>query len=214
MNDTDNKQRFRIAILISGSGSTLKNLIELIDRGELDVEIVAVVSSNPAAGGLRYAGDADIPARILETKNFNSIAAFSDAIFAFCREQRAELIVMGGFLKRISVPADFVNRIINMHPSLIPAFCGKNYYGHKVHQAILDYGCKLTGCTVHFVDDHYDHGPIIMQRPVEVLPEDTAESLAARVQALERQIYPEAIRLIAEKRVMLNGRCVKLLSQE
>ena len=211
MNSADNKQRFRIAVLISGSGSTLKNLIDLVDQGKLEVEIVAVVSSNPSAGGLNYAAEANIPAKVVETKYFETTAQFSDAIFQFCRDQRAELIVMGGFLKRITVPADFVNRIINVHPSLIPAFCGKNFYGHKVHQSVLDYGCKLTGCTVHFVDDHYDHGPIILQRAVEVLPDDTAESLAARVQAVEREIYPAAIRLIAEKRLLLNGRCVRFM---
>jgi folate-dependent phosphoribosylglycinamide formyltransferase PurN len=117
---------------------------------------------------------------------------------------------MGGFLKQVAIPADFVNRVINIHPSLIPAFCGHGYYGHHVHEAVLQYGAKLSGCTVHFVDNDYDHGPIILQRSVPVLDEDTPESLAARVFAQECIALPEAIRLFAENRLQMMGRRVRI----
>ena len=108
---------------------------------------------------------------------------------------------MGGFLKHVLIPPDFENRVINIHPALIPAFCGQGMYGLRVHEAVLDYGAKVTGCTVHFVDNQYDHGPIILQRTVEVLPDDTPESLQARVFAAECEAYPEALRLLASGRV-------------
>jgi folate-dependent phosphoribosylglycinamide formyltransferase PurN len=116
---------------------------------------------------------------------------------------------MAGFLKHVLIPQDFVGRVMNIHPSLIPAFCGHNYFGRRVHQAALDYGVKFSGCTVHFVDNHYDHGPIILQRVVPVMDDDTPESLGARVFEQECQAYPEAIRLFAEGRLKVVGRRVR-----
>ena len=117
---------------------------------------------------------------------------------------------MAGFLKFAPVPADFANRVVNIHPALIPAFCGLGYYGLRVHQAVLDYGAKISGCTVHFVDNQYDHGPIILQRVVPVEEEDTPETLAARVFAAECEALPEAIRLFAAGRVAVDGRRVRV----
>jgi phosphoribosylglycinamide formyltransferase-1 len=199
---------FCIAVLISGSGSTLDNLIQLVHAGQLPIEISLVVSSNPTAGGLEFARAADIPAISIERSDFPSTTAFSEAIFTACRKSEVDLVVLGGFIKRLSVPQDFTNRIINVHPSLIPAFCGQGFYGTRVHQAVLEYGCKLSGCTVHFVDDHYDHGPIIAQQAVEVLSSDAPSDLAARVQASEREIFPQVIRNIAEGRIRVEGRSV------
>lgn len=201
---------FRIAVLISGGGTTLRNLIEKIAAGRLPVEIRLVVSSSPTAGGLRFAADAGIPSTVIERKTFASQDDFSRAIFDRCRESKIDLIVMGGFLKRITIPDDFTNRVVNIHPALMPAFCGEGFYGHRVHEAVLDYGAKLSGCTVHFADNQYDHGPIILQRAVPVLDDDTPGTLAARVFEAECEAYPEAIGLIATGRVAIEGRRVRI----
>jgi phosphoribosylglycinamide formyltransferase-1 len=121
------------------------------------------------------------------------------------------LVCLAGFLQLISIPEDFQGRVMNIHPALIPAFCGKGFYGHHVHEAVLAYGVKITGCTVHFCDNQYDHGPIILQRAVPVLDDDTPDSLAARVFQQECEAYPEAIRLFAEGRLRIEGRRVRIL---
>jgi phosphoribosylglycinamide formyltransferase-1 len=201
----------RLAVLISGGGTTLRNLIEKIAAGALEAKIVLVVSSNPTAGGLEFARAANIPTLTAERKSFPSTEAFSDAIFNPCRDSGADLIVMAGFLKHVLVPADFENRVVNIHPALIPSFCGKGFFGLRVHRAVLEAGANSTGCTVHFVDNQYDHGPIILQRTVPVEPGDTPESLAKRVFAAECEAYPEAIGLIAAGRVRVEGQSVRVV---
>ena len=134
--------------------------------------------------------------------------AYSEAVFGACRAANADWVIMGGYLTHVLIPADFDNRVLNIHPALIPAFCGKGFYGHRVHEAVLEYGAKISGCTVHFVDNEYDHGPIILQRVVPVLDDDTPETLARRVFAAECEAYPEAIRLISGGRIKLAGRRV------
>ena len=199
-----------IAVLISGGGTTLKNLIEKIQAGELPAGIRLVISSNPAAKGLEFAKAAGIPTLVVERNLFQSAQAFSEAIFQPCRDSGARIVVMGGFLKHVPIPPDFEHRVINIHPALLPAFGGKGMYGLKVHQAVLDAGMQTTGCTIHFVDDHYDHGPVILQRLIPVEPSDTAESLQQRVAAIEREAYPEAIRLLAAGRVAVTPNGVKI----
>jgi phosphoribosylglycinamide formyltransferase 1 len=201
---------FRISVLISGGGTTLRNLIEKIAAGELPVEIVLVVSSSPTARGLQFAHDAGIPSAVIERKGFADQDAFSREIFDNCRRRGAELVVMGGFLKRVTIPADFANRVVNIHPALVPAFCGEGFYGHHVHESVLEYGAKLSGCTVHFADNQYDHGPVIVQRAVPVLDDDTPDTLAARVFEAECEAYPEALRLIATGQVSVEGRRVRI----
>lgn len=196
-----------IAVLISGGGTTLRNLIERIGAGSLAGDIRLVISSNPHARGLEYAAEAKIPTLVVQKKSI-SHAAFSHAIFGACREAGVHYVVMGGFLKHVPIPPDFENRVVNIHPGLIPAFCGLGMYGLKVHQAVLDYGAKITGCTVHFVDNQYDHGPIILQRPVEVRDDDTAETLQARVFQAECDALPEVLTLLAASRVTVTGRRV------
>jgi len=208
MNPTD--RPFRVAMLISGGGTTLRNFIEKIERGLLDVSIVLVVSSSPTAGGLAHAAKAGVPSVVVERKLFPSDEEFSQTIFEHCRRAGADLVAMGGFLKRIVIPTDYSNRVVNIHPALIPAFCGQGFYGHRVHEAVLDHGVKISGCTVHFADNQYDHGPVILQKAVPVLDEDTPESLAARVFAAECEAYPEALGLIAAGRVKLEGRRVRI----
>jgi formyltetrahydrofolate-dependent phosphoribosylglycinamide formyltransferase len=168
-----------------------------------------VISSNPAAGGLKHC-NADLPGGVVQRKSFDSAESYSEAVFGLCRQRGAELVVMAGFLNFVPIPPDFVNRVVNIHPALIPAFCGAGYYGHRVHEAVLDYGAKLSGCTVHFVDNQYDHGPIVLQRVVPVADDDTPETLAARVFAAECEAYPEAIRLFAEGRLQVEGRRVRV----
>jgi phosphoribosylglycinamide formyltransferase 1 len=201
---------FRIAVLISGGGTTLRNLIEEIRAGRLMVEIALVVASSPEARGLQFATDAGISTATIKRADYCSQDEFSRAVFAACREVQADLVVMGGFLKRLTIPEDFANRVTNIHPALVPSFCGAGFYGHRVHEAVLEYGAKLSGCTVHFADNQYDHGPVILQRAVPVLDDDTPETLAARVFEAECTAYPEAIQLIADGRVRVEGRRVRI----
>ncbi len=201
---------YRIAVLISGGGTTLRNLIEKIDAGQLPVEIGLVISSSPTAKGLQFAHDADIPEVVVERKAFALQEDFSRDIFDRCRAAHVDLVVMAGFLKRLTIPEDFNNRVVNIHPALIPAFCGAGFYGRHVHEAVLEYGVKVSGCTVHFADNQYDHGPVIVQRTVPVLDDDTPDALAARVFEAECEAYPEALRLLATGRVTVEGRRVRI----
>ena len=201
----------RIAVLLSGSGTTLQNLLDRIADGRLPAKIVQVVSSHVAVLGLMRAEVAGIPTTVVERKACASRAEFSRRIFDACRAGGAELVCMGGFLQLVEIPPDFMGRVLNIHPSLIPAFCGKGFHGLHVHASALATGVKVSGCTVHFADNEYDHGPIVLQRVVPVLDDDTPETLAARVFEQECEAYPEAIRLFAEGRLRIEGRRVRLL---
>jgi phosphoribosylglycinamide formyltransferase-1 len=198
----------RLAVLISGGGTTLQNFLERIAAGRLNARVVLVVSSNADAYGLQRAKEAGIDTLIVNRKEAGSREEFSRRIFAGCRQAQADLVCMAGFLQLITVPDDFLGRVMNIHPALIPAFCGKGYYGHHVHEAVLASGAKVSGCTVHFADNEYDHGPIILQRPVPVLDDDTPEALAQRVFEQECEAYPDAIRLFGEGKLRLEGRRV------
>jgi phosphoribosylglycinamide formyltransferase 1 len=200
----------RIAVLISGSGRTLKNFIDLARAGNLPIDIRLVVSSTPKAGGLSYARDSKIPCAVLQRRHFETAGQYGDAIFAACREAEVDLVAMAGFLKLAPVPTDFSGRVINIHPSLIPAFCGHGMYGHRVHEAVLELGVKVTGVTVHFVDNEYDRGPIIWQQPVPVFDDDTPDTLAARVFETEKEAYPHVLSLLAAGRVHVAGRHVSI----
>ena len=210
MTDSASNRPLRIAVLISGGGTTLRNLIQKIEAGSLNAEILLVVASTAKAGGLKFAEAAGIPGVVVRRKGFPSQDAFSADIFQRCRQAGADLVVLGGFLKQLTVPEDFTNRVVNIHPALIPSFCGDGMYGHFVHEAVLDYGAKVSGCTVHFADNDYDHGPVIMQKAVPVLDDDTPQTLAARVFEAECQAYPEVLNLIAAGRVRVEGRRVRV----
>ncbi|MBU6175102.1 MAG: phosphoribosylglycinamide formyltransferase [Planctomycetes bacterium] len=190
-----------IAVLISGGGTTLKNLIELRGIGSLDVDFKLVVSSRADAKGLQIAASAGIPTLVVPKRKGVAAESHSEAIFDPIRKCGAQLVVMGGFLQHVLIPYDFEHKVINIHPSLIPSFCGKGMYGLHVHQAAIDFGVKISGCTVHYVDNEYDHGPIILQRSCEVLDSDTAESLQRRVFQLECEALPAAIRQLASDRL-------------
>lgn len=187
----------RLGVLISGGGTTLVNFLEKIDAGELNAEVVTVIASRPDCTGIAKAETKGIPCHVISRGEFSGVSAFSRAIFDQCREAEVDLVTLAGFLAKIEIPGDFEHRVMNIHPSLIPAFCGKGMYGHHVHEAVLARGCKVTGCTVHFADNEYDHGPIILQRCVPVEANDTPDRLAARVFETECRTYPEAIQLYA-----------------
>ncbi|MFV2067249.1 MAG: phosphoribosylglycinamide formyltransferase [Pirellulales bacterium] len=189
-----------IAVLISGGGRTLRNFLARIDAGMLDVKIRLVVSSNPAAAGLDHARRAGIATQVVDPKACEGGDAFRDSIFEACRSADVQYVAMAGFIRHVLIPEDFRHRVINIHPALVPAFSGHGFYGHHVHQAVLDHGSRVTGCTVHLVDDQYDHGPIIAQRCVPVFEGDTAETLAARVFQSECDLYPQVLQWIAEKK--------------
>lgn len=203
-------RNLRLAVLISGAGSTLQNLIHWKYIGELPVDFQVVISSSAAAGGIDIAREAGIPVEIVCKSTFAQSEEHSEAIFSICRAHQVQLVVMGGYLQHLSIPVDFTNRVVNIHPALIPAFSGKGFYGKRVHRAALDCGVKLVGCTVHFVDDQYDHGPIIAQRACPVFEADTVDSLQSRVGELERQLLPEVIAAIARDQVSVKDRKVAL----
>jgi phosphoribosylglycinamide formyltransferase-1 len=182
----------RLAILLSGSGRTLENLLEWIAAGRLGATVEVVIASRGDVRGVEVAQRAGLPTRVLP-QGTHSTAEWSAEIFAACRAAKADLVVMAGFLKLVEIPADFAGRVINIHPALLPAFGGQGFHGMHVHRAVLARGCTVSGCTVHLVDNEYDHGRIILQKTVPVLPDDTPESLAARVFAVECQALPEAI---------------------
>ena len=198
----------KIAVLLSGSGTTLQNLIDRIGTGQLDAEICGVISSRADAYGLERARKHGIPAVAVPRRDFPDAPSFNTALWDAVNANTPDLVVLAGFMSLLTVPAGFENRIMNVHPALIPAFCGKGMYGHHVHEAVLAYGAKVTGATVHFVDSAYDHGPIILQECVPVREGDTPDSLAERVQAKERELYPKAIQLFAEGRLQVEGRIV------
>ncbi len=208
MPDFPPRSPLKLAVLISGGGTTLKNLIEQIGAARLDARIELVVSSDPAAGGLSFARAAGIPTLVIERRSFVSVADYSQAVFDACRAATPDVLVMAGFLKFVEIPADFEWRVVNIHPALIPAFCGRGFYGRRVHEAVLEYVAKRSGCTVNFGDNQYDHGPIILQRVIPVLDGDTPETLAARIFEAECEAYPEALRWIASGRLRAEGRRV------
>lgn len=200
----------KLGVLLSGGGSTLQNLMDHIAQGQLDAEVAAVVSSRADAYGLERARSHGIPAILCARKAYGGWAAFDRAVWAALEPHAPDLVVLAGFMSLISVPPAYTNRIVNVHPALIPAFCGQGMYGHHVHEAVLAYGAKVSGCTVHFVDTEYDHGPIIAQSCVPVLDSDTPDALAGRVMAKERELYPQAIQWIAQGRVRVDGRRVRI----
>ena len=201
----------RLAVLLSGGGTTLQNLLDRIADDRLQAQVVLVVSNRADAFGLTRAQRAGVSTAVVERKQFATLEEFSERIFNHCREARADLVCMAGFLQLIHIPQDFLGRVMNIHPALIPAYCGKGFYGHHVHESVLAYGAKVSGCTVHFADNVYDHGPIILQRAVPVLDEDTPDTLAARVFEQECEAYPEAIQLFAQGRLRIESRRVRIM---
>jgi phosphoribosylglycinamide formyltransferase-1 len=199
----------RIAVLLSGSGTSLENLLELIDKGKVPGEVCVVVASKANAFGLERARRREIPALAVSRKEHPDVVGFNDALHAALAPHEPELVLLLGFLSPFETRGRYDGRALNVHPALIPAFCGKGFYGRRVHEAVLAAGVKLSGATVHFVDSEYDHGPIVLQEAVEVRDDDTPETLSARVQEAERRLVPEAVRLFAAGRLRVEGRRVR-----
>ena len=196
MTDSLPTNRLRLAVLISGSGRTLANLLERSAAGSLAATVDLVLANRDLIGGLEVAAAAGVPSVVLPRAGL-PLAEWSNAVFDRCRAAGVDLVVMAGFLQLLEIPADFTGRVINIHPSLLPAFGGKGFYGDHVHRAVLERGCTVSGCTVHFVDNEYDHGRIILQQAVPVLPEDDHERLAVRVFKAECDTLPAAINQLA-----------------
>lgn len=204
----------RVAVLVSGGGTNLQAILDAVAAGDItDVEIAVVISNNEGAYALTRAKDAGVEALCISPKAFADREAYNEALLSAILERKIELVVLAGFLVVIppQVVAAFPNRIINIHPSLIPSFCGKGYYGLKVHRAALARGVKITGATVHFVDEGTDTGPIILQKAVRVLPEDTPELLQRRVmEEAEWKLLPQAIQMIAHDALAVVDGVVKM----
>ena len=202
----------KIGVLISGGGTNLQAIIDSIEEGNIKGEIGLVISNRKDAYGLTRAQKAGIETLYINSREFDSEEEYNKKIIEEFTKRNIELIVLAGYLKVLS--EEFIDkyrgRIVNIHPSLIPSFCGKGCYGEKVHEMVLERGVKLTGVTVHFVDEGTDTGPIILQRAVEVKDDDTVERLKERVLEVEHQILPEAIKLFCEDRLSIQGRKVKI----
>jgi phosphoribosylglycinamide formyltransferase-1 len=184
----------KLAVLVSGSGTTLQNLMDEIAEGRLDCKIALVIGSRPGLKGIERANAAQLPVVVIDRREFDTMEAFSEQVFDAIDLSSVDLVCLAGWLCLLKIPLRYERRVMNIHPSLLPKFGGKGMFGKKVHQAVLDARSNETGCTVHYVDNHYDNGPIILQRSCAVLPDDTATTLAARVFELEKVGYPEAIR--------------------
>jgi phosphoribosylglycinamide formyltransferase-1 len=198
-------------VLISGSGRTLKNFIDLAAAGELPVDLRLVISSSRRAGGLQFADAARIPSLIVSPLDCSTREEFSENTFEPCREAGVDYVCMAGYLRHVLIPPDFENRVLNIHPALLPALGGKGLYGERVHEAVLGSGVRFSGCTVHFADNVYDHGPIIHQQVVPVLDDDTPDTLATRVFEAEKQAYPHVLRQLASGGVQIDGRRVRIV---
>ena len=197
----------RLAVLISGGGRTLLNLHQRIEDGSLRAVIATVVSSREDVAGVERSREAGLPTLVIERRGLTSDAFQRELTHAVAG---ADLVCMAGFLSLWRIPDEFYGKVINIHPALLPQFGGAGMYGRRVHEAVLAAGKTISGCTVHFCDNQYDHGPIILQRTVPVLPDDTADTLAGRVFEQECIAYPEAIRLFADGRVSLHAGVVRI----
>jgi phosphoribosylglycinamide formyltransferase 1 len=204
----------RLGVLASGGGTNLQAILDNCAAGRLTAE-VAVVVSDVECGALDRARAAGVPAVHVDRRDkarYPTREAFDEAVLAALAEHGVELVCHAGYLRIMTekLASTYAGRMINTHPALLPSFGGKGRWGHHVHQAVLDYGCKVSGCTIHFVTLETDEGPIILQRAVPVEEGDTAETLAARILPVEHALFSEAIQLFAEGRLQIEGRCVRI----
>ncbi|MHC4463091.1 MAG: phosphoribosylglycinamide formyltransferase [Planctomycetota bacterium] len=205
-----NKKPVRLGVLISGGGTTLMNILEYINKGWLNAEVAVVISSRSTVAGVEKARTAGLDVKIIRKKDFPDIDEFSKRIQEELVAANVELVVQGGWLCLWKIPARYENRVMNIHPALLPSFGGEGMWGHHVHEAVLAAGCKVSGCSVHFCTNEYDKGPIIVQRPCDVKDSDTPETLAARVFEQECIAYPQAIKLFAEGKLLVQNDKAKI----
>ena len=197
----ESKKPLRLGFLLSGTGRSLDNLVAYLKKRPDLAEVVLVISDRESAPGLQRAARFGIPFQVLPCRGPKD----AQAIFRSLEEAHVHLVLLAGFLRLLHVPSRWSRRVLNIHPSLIPKFCGQGYHGDRVHEAVLAAGEKVSGCTVHFVDNTYDHGPILLKEKVTIEPQDTVTSLADRVFGAECHAYPKAVELIATERVRWVG---------
>ena len=202
-------------MLASGGGSNMQAILDEIHAGTIHGDIVRVISDNPRAYALERARAAGIATAVLCPRDFPSREAFCREVADQLLAANVDLVCLAGFMRIITreLADEYPNRMVNIHPSLIPAFCGLGFYGHHVHEAVLKYGAKVSGCTVHFVELEVDAGPIIVQRIVPVMCDDTPDTLAERVLVEEHKAFPEAVRLFCDGRLRVIGRTVHILPE-
>ena len=188
-----------LALLVSGTGRTLANFVREIEAGRLDARIQVIVATNQRSLRAEPVQRAGAPVELVDRRRYDSVEAFSDAVTAVLDRYPVGLVLLAGLLQKYLFPERLKGRVLNVHPALLPKFGGQGMYGHHVHEAVLAAGETESGCTVHFADEEYDHGPIVVQKRVPVLPGDTPERLAERVFAAECEAYPEAVRIVAEQ---------------
>lgn len=208
-----NKKPVRIGVMISGGGTTLMNILEYIKDGRLNAEVSLVISSRSTVAGVEKAKAAGLNVKIIRKKDYPDIDQFSKKIEEELIAANVELVVQGGWLCLWKIPARYENRVMNIHPALLPSFGGQGMWGHHVHEAVINAGCKVSGCTVHFCTNEYDKGPIIVQKCCSVEENDTPDSLAKRVFEQECLAYPEAIKLFAEDRLTVRDGKAKILEE-
>jgi phosphoribosylglycinamide formyltransferase-1 len=203
-------ENLNLCVLASGRGSDLKSIIRSQKSGKINSKVAIVISNNSNSGALNIAKSYQIPNFHLSQKMFTSESDYVNKFLGLLKNYDIDLIVLAGYMKLIPVEIvrKYKNRILNIHPALIPSFCGKGLYGLKVHEAVLNYGAKVTGVTVHLVDEEYDTGPIVLQKTVKVKDDDTPESLRKRVLKWEHKMYPEVIKLFESKKFNIEGRKV------
>lgn len=201
----------RVGVLIGGGGRTLLNLVDRIQDDAIPAIVSCVLATRENLPGVARARERGLEVTVLPLFDHREPDAFHDVLTKLLSDAEVELICLAGYMRWLRVDAPFRGRVMNIHPALLPAFGGKGMYGEHVHRAVLEYGAKISGCTVHFVDDEYDRGPIIVQRACPVEEGDTPESLAARVFQEECAAYPDAVRLFAEGRLAVEGRSVRIL---
>ncbi len=197
-----------IAVFASGRGSNFHAILNAIHEGRLPARVTLLVSNNSNAGALELARSQTIPAVHLSQKQFASEEEYTDRMLAVLNEHHVDLIALAGYMKRVPsrIIDQFRNRIVNIHPALLPAFGGRGMYGIHVHEAVIASGATRSGATVHLVDEEYDRGPIVLQKSIDVSKDDTPESLAAKVLTVEHEIYPQALAAFAAGRVHIEGR--------
>jgi len=204
----------RIAILVSGQGrgSNMAAIIDACQRGEVDGQVVLVIGTRREAPALQRATEKGVPTCVISPRNLTE-EEYAHRLLHALDEAKVDLVCLAGYMRLLPTPVvqAYAGRVMNIHPALLPLFGGKGMYGEHVHRAVLESGVKVSGCTVHFVDEHYDTGPIIVQRCVPIEEEDTWETLAARVLAQEHQAYVQAVKLFAQGRLRVEGRRVRIL---
>lgn len=202
----------KIAVFASGGGTNFQSILDAVEAGSLPAEVVLLVSDRQEAGALERARRHGVQRCVVDPDGFAGAAGFGRALLDALEARDADLVALAGYLRKI--PPGVVDRfspcIVNVHPALLPAFGGKGMYGHRVHEAVLDYGARWTGVTVHVVDERYDHGPVLQQVPVPVRPQEEPDELAERVLRIEHRLYPETLRLFAEEKIDVEGRTVRI----